>query len=271
MTQQQQYYDQTGPHVAAGEYPSRQHVGTAAPASGVHSYSQQQQRQQQYDESVSSFVQEQRPTRPAPTPHSQQKARVSRAGGEHGRHHEDEPAGSGSVSSIDPVMTADPDDESVSSLGTNAKLRSTVTIQSPSRLNESRASHRTDPGSAHKEYIDYVGGGLYCNSKKLDNLGDRRAAALGLSYIGTGLYVDPTDLKSVQVESGERKRKQQSQAQQGNTRARSASPGRRAPLPPSSTASASSSLEGVQASTEAFERFLRKYRGVTADDYAIDR
>ena len=171
------------------------------------------------------------------------------------------------------------DDESMSSIGAKAKIRSTVTIQSPSRRHD-ESSNSSRAGS--KQYIDYVGGGLYCNSQSShDELGNRRAAALGLSYIGTGLYVDPSEAKGFTERKvghippstdhtrgmpADKKRKSNGGSSVGSSESRSVSPSRRAPPPPPARQMSRGEEDGshsaqVRASTAAFDRFLQKYRG----------
>jgi hypothetical protein len=135
------------------------------------------------------------------------------------------------------------------------RLRTPVTIShSPERssLQQQEATSRARSGG--EEYIDYVGGGLYSDGSQNqggsglpedEETSHKRALALGLTYIGSGLYVaDPRGLPSSTSSSSEKPRGQ--------------SPSRRAPLPPPSS-------KGSEEMVAAFERFLSKYRSAGQD------
>mmetsp|Transcript_12969 Transcript_12969/g.19538 ORF Transcript_12969/g.19538 Transcript_12969/m.19538 type:complete len:869 (-) Transcript_12969:126-2732(-) len=145
-----------------------------------------------------------------------------------------------------------------------------------------------------ERYIDYIGGGLYCDSDTRDDVSRRRALALGLKYIGTGLYVDPDIVKSG-GSFEESNRQEHADDNEGSTEARkpsqkiqdddattdrtkrlsrlgSRSPSRPPPPPPASTIDQNgtpqcekrrqldgSSLRDSEISA-AFEKFLKMYR-----------
>jgi hypothetical protein len=150
------------------------------------------------------------------------------------------------------------------------RLKTPVTI---SRSPESRGDECTERKRLRDEYIDYLGGGLYCDGGEAqEEASHSRAVALGLTYIGRGLYVDPggalgRDNYNPLVSSSERPRKH--------------SPSRRAPLPPqvastregkllpqTPTPSLSSSPEQMVA---LFEKFLAKHRPATDRELEQDR